>query len=71
MMTRIAPVSRLYRVVVCADTDTEIVEIELSRPFILLLHFNCSPLYNDEVLLARIEQFLRSLRDTFELGRDS
>ena len=27
--------------------------------------------YNDEVLLARIEQFLRSLRDTFELGRDT
>ena len=71
MMRRIAPVSRLYRVLVCADTDTEIVEIELSIPLILLLHFNCSPLYNDEVLLARIEQFLRSLRDTFELGRDT
>ena len=53
----------------CADTDTEIVDKETLSSLYWLISTH---LYNnDEVLLARIEQFLRSLRDTFELGRDT
>ena len=65
MMGRIGPPSRLYRVM-CADTDTEILDIKAVY-WLIFAHLY----YNDEVLLARIEQFLRSLRDTFELGRDT
>ena len=67
MMSRIGPppVSSGW----CADTDTEIVDKETLSSLYWLISTH---LYNnDEVLLARIEQFLRSLRDTFELGRDT
>ncbi len=50
----------------CSENDLVTAESQLVYWFIFPHLY-----YNDEVLLARIEQFLRSLRDTFELGRDT